>query len=300
MIRREPAWRIFSSELNNAVPIPSGEDEYAPTYVISPLGAKINRVLVVGVITDITNVGSDEEPLLRATVSDPTGPVYVSAGQYQPIAAQALSELNPPEFVAVVGKVRVYSPEPGVNYLSVRAENVRPVAEDLRDTWVIEAAKSTLERIEAMKEVLNMDIPDAEEVHKIGFRKRIADGVVRATQEFGTTDLEYYLSSVIDAIQMLNPDAKTPSIDQFTLPKGAPRPAAAPKDEKIDASNEEDEELVLEVVKGLAEGDSIALMDVIEACESKGLDKVRVEEAINALMDKGLVYEPILGQLSYI
>src|SRR6266705_1127868 len=47
--------------------------DLAPSYVVTPLGAKVNRVFVVGVITDVENVGSDIQPMWRARVSDPTG-----------------------------------------------------------------------------------------------------------------------------------------------------------------------------------------------------------------------------------
>ena len=44
----------------------------APSYVVTPLGAKVNRLFVIGVLTDIENVSENGE-LLRAHVSDPTG-----------------------------------------------------------------------------------------------------------------------------------------------------------------------------------------------------------------------------------
>ena len=50
-------------------------------------------------------VALDEEPMWRARVSDPTGVFYLSAGQYQPEAAIALSKIKPPTYVAVIGKV---------------------------------------------------------------------------------------------------------------------------------------------------------------------------------------------------
>jgi predicted transcriptional regulator len=32
-------------------------------------------------------------------------------------------------------------------------------------------------------------------------------------------------------------------------------------------------------------------------CEKAGLDKDTIEEALNSLMDKGLIYEPVLGTI---
>ena len=147
MMGREVAWRIFAGELNDSSLVEKGEEERAPTYVISPLGARINRVYMVGVITDLENVGSSEEPIWRARIADPTGTTYVSAGQFQPEAAQALSKIPVPSFAAIIGKVRVYSPEEGVMYISIRPEVVKQVDKDMRDGWVLEGAESLKHRI---------------------------------------------------------------------------------------------------------------------------------------------------------
>src|SRR5438309_10816582 len=86
-----------------------GGGDRAPSYIVTPLGAKVNRVFVVGVITDVENVGSDIQPMWRARVSDPTGTFHIYAGQYQPAAAVTLSKLKPPIFGAIVGQGRIHS-----------------------------------------------------------------------------------------------------------------------------------------------------------------------------------------------
>ncbi|MBM4237797.1 MAG: hypothetical protein FJ151_04860, partial [Euryarchaeota archaeon] len=129
MISREVAWRVFAAEYNSSNLEVKGQEERAPSYVITPLGAMVNRLFVVGVVTDMENTGTDEEPLWRGRVTDPTGTFYVSAGQYQPEAAMAMSRIQPPAFLAVVGKSRTYSPEEGTLYVSVRPERLTVVDE---------------------------------------------------------------------------------------------------------------------------------------------------------------------------
>lgn len=136
MRTREVAWRIFANEYNSSIHLETGVGDRAPSYVITPLGAKVNRLFVVGVITDVENIGTDTEPMWRARLSDPTGVFFISAGQYQPEAAQILSKIKPPKFVAVIGKSRTYSPEEGVMYVSIRPEIIKEVNSELRDYWV--------------------------------------------------------------------------------------------------------------------------------------------------------------------
>ncbi|MEE9507408.1 MAG: DNA-binding protein, partial [Thermoplasmata archaeon] len=65
-MRREVAWRVFAKEYSDSDFQFSEGGERSPSYVVTPLGAKINRLFVVGVITDIDNVGSDDQPMWRA------------------------------------------------------------------------------------------------------------------------------------------------------------------------------------------------------------------------------------------
>ncbi|HID74064.1 MAG TPA: DNA-binding protein, partial [Thermoplasmata archaeon] len=39
MMPREVAWRLFADELNAALPMATGSEEYSPNYVLTPLGA---------------------------------------------------------------------------------------------------------------------------------------------------------------------------------------------------------------------------------------------------------------------
>ena len=81
--KREVAWRVFAREFNSASAELPGDDQYAPTYIVTPLGAMINRIFLTGVLTECENVGTEPEPLWRGRVSDPTGVFYISAGQGQ-------------------------------------------------------------------------------------------------------------------------------------------------------------------------------------------------------------------------
>jgi len=73
----------------------------------------------------------------------------VYAGQYQPEAASKLRDLEPPAYVAVVGKPRTYETDDGTVRVSVRPESITEVDANTRDRWVAETAKRTIERVAA-------------------------------------------------------------------------------------------------------------------------------------------------------
>jgi len=310
MSAREVAWRLFAEEYNSSVLEHTGEGEKPVSYIITPLGAKVNRMFVVGVVTDIEDVGDEGKPRFRARVTDPTGTFYVSAGEYQPSAAAALSKMSPPAFAAVVGKSRAYTPEQGVKYLSIRPETVREVDAGMRDYWTVEAAKSTLLRISATEDGLAMDRPTVSELMKLGYSEQLADGVVKAIEYYRDIDVERFRNMVIDALRSALPERRGAAPE-----RRAPAPRKAPARAKGQPAEEETKEEELHEVKVGAdeEGTVLGLIDsldssgkgapwdrLIEAAKGKKIDKVRLEEIVASLLDKGEIYEPELGMMKRI
>jgi RPA family protein len=283
---REVAWRVFAGEFNESTCIHSEGGERAPSYVVTPLGAKVNRLLVVGVITEVENIASEEEPMWRARLSDPTGTFYLSAGQYQPEAAQQLSKLKPPVFAAVMGKSRVYSPQEGTIYVSIRPEMIKEVDESHRDFWVLEACKNLKERIVATRESLEMEPVTKDGLIALGYGENLADGIVLARQHYENIDVDRYSSMLIDALRYLLPEY---------------REAPEVKEEKVDEEKEEREAAVLELIESLDKnGKGATWEDVIKEGKKVGIKREDLEEVTNKLLDKGLIYEPILGRMKKI
>jgi RPA family protein len=149
---REVARRVFAREFNDAAyTFKESDDDRAPVYVLLPTGQRANRVFVVGTLTETEDVGEDSE-YWQGRVVDPNGDTFFTyAGQYQPDAASMLRELEPPEYVAVVGKPRTYETDDGEVNVSVRPESINRVDETTRDRWVVEAAQRTIERIQSVQ-----------------------------------------------------------------------------------------------------------------------------------------------------
>jgi len=149
---REVAQRVYASELQESTySFKESDDDRAPVYTLLPSGEKANRVFVVGTLTEVEDIGNDEE-YLRGRVVGPTGTFYVYTGQYQPEATATLRTLEPPAYVAVVGKPRHYETDDGETLISIRPESINVVDTDTRDRWVAETAERTIERIEHFDE----------------------------------------------------------------------------------------------------------------------------------------------------
>jgi len=321
MNAREVAWRVFAGELNDSSLVMQGEEERAPTYVVTPLGAKINRVYIVGVVTDLENMGSPEEPLWRAKLIDPTGTTYISAGQFQPEATVAMSKLTVPGFAAIIGKVRVYSPEDGVMYISVRPETVKQMEKSARDIWVLDSCISLRHRLDAAGEAAKMEGISPEALVKLGYSQNLAEGIVRAMDHYGDIPLDKYHTMLIDCLRYLIPEeGGTPDIpeseetDETETPEfeeveegidTPPEPPAAEPGPAPQAEGDEeltaDEEKLLKVITSADPKAAGIDWDMLEkAAKKAGLKKEAFDSAAESLLDKGMIYEPMMGKIRKI
>ena len=184
-MKREAAWRVFAGEFNDSTIEIKGEGEMTPSYVVTPLGAKINRVFVIGVLTDVENI-SEEGELVRAHISDPTGVFTLYSGQYQQEVTDALSNIEVPAFVAIIGKVRTYTPEEGTLFVSLRPEKIMEVSSNIRDRWILETCQNTKDRIEAVMEAMKMNDKNSSELKKLGYSSDLSEGILTALESYET------------------------------------------------------------------------------------------------------------------
>jgi hypothetical protein len=306
-MKREAAWRVFAGEYNDASVEIKGTGEKTPSYVVTPLGSKINRVFIVGVLTDVENASENGE-FLRAHVSDPTGVFTLYSGQFQPEATDQLVHIDVPAFVAVVAKARTYEPEEGTLFVSLRPELVREVSADIRDRWILETCMQTKQRIEAFMEATKMNQPNAYDLRKLGFSRELSDGIVAAIKGYGHVDTNKYASMILESLHYIQPDKQasltSPDKEQLSTSteeeeKKEKKAGKKKKQEETKAAaiDEESETTVLESIKEL-EGDDGAAWDlIVENCVKKGLNENTIEEALTSLMDKGFVFEPVLGTI---
>ena len=181
---REPARRVFASELRECrYQFKDGEDEKSPTFVLLPTGERSNRIFIVGTLTEKTRQG-EQNIFYRGRVVDPTGTFFVMAGSYQPEAMQQLARIEPPQFVAVIGKPNLYQKPDGSFMNSVRVESITVVDKDTRDLWVLDAAKQTLDRVDA-------------------FMAGTAPDVIKAKEQYPTIDPAIFRKIAYDALAQI-------------------------------------------------------------------------------------------------
>ena len=307
--RREPGVLVLAKELSAAIEKHVEDREYSPTYLISEIGAKLSRVLIGGVLDQLENRGTDDDPFYTARVIDPNGDFYyLQAGQYNPEGAIALSKLEAGVPILCVGKVRARTPDDSERtYVSVQPESIRAVSMDEVSHWAIKACDKLNTRINANKAFGNDD--DALKEAKL--TKREMDGLELSKDFYPTIAVENYQALLYDCLTRLaGGDVATPETTNFT---GEFEPAKTteseakpevkkeaeeikeeknPEEESQPTADDNNEEKVLALIKKMDEGDGIYYDDLGIAISMEGIDGPMLDEILDSLTDQGLIFQP--------
>ncbi len=296
MTRREVGWRLFAQEFMDTDLYLEGEEERDPNYLITPLGAKVNRVFVVGTMTEKENVKSPEDPFWNTRITDPTGMHFVSAGQYQPEATSQFQQMEIPSFAAVVGKINVYEGDDGDLMTSLRAENVKNVGENERDLWTLKAAKSTIRRLKLVDKAQELDELSKDSLMELGFKEEHAENFLKAHEHYGEVNTESYWNAIENAVKFILPEYESKDLTVETGEEGGS------EIEDFEKIKSEIMELLEEKIeeKGASEHgvDFNDFKDYVT--EETDISDSEFEEAVDDLRANGELYEPVLGNLNTI
>jgi RPA family protein len=312
---REPAWRVFSNELLASSVEEKGTGEWAASYLLSPLGARMNRVLLFGRLDPPETLGNDEaRPFLRSRLTDPTGTVTVTAGSYQPRALAALRAVTCSGEYMVVGKAHRFVARNGTAYPSVRAEALRNVdAEDLGGAWA-EAADQTLTRIEIVEGLRAGRAPTG------GARPPTAwaEGARACATQYPSTDTAVFRAGLEAVASALAAPAASPGTAPATPSATVPPlrgpasvapakvrvthtvPAAPSEPGGVSAAARAQESSFLDIVDELSERSTDGYADLREATSlvtRRGIPAPEAEQILARLEEEGVLEEPVVGKI---
>ena len=299
---RETAWRVFGQEFLASTEEEKGQGERVASYLLSPLGARMNRVLLVGRLAPAESIGKDEsQPFFRSRLTDPTAAVAVTAGGFQPRAMAQLRNAPNDSFALVVGKAHLYRGRDGVGYGSVRIEAMRSIETDAYRAQLAETLAQTLDRLELIERVQregqgaeNGGIPDGTPELWI----RGAHDALRRYPDLDRTPFRKGLEGVVNALEatiasgVAREGTRAP-LRVTHLPERAPRPARSAEDRAR-------ESVFLEALDRAAErsADGYAdLTETIDRLRGVGMSAEDAETLLNQLEEDGTVEEPIVGKL---
>ena len=313
--RREPALPVLAQELSRARETHVEDREYSPTYLISEMGSKLSRVLIGGVLTNVENRGSEDDPFYLARMVDPNGDTYyLRAGQYNPEGAAALSRIEAPSHVIAVGRVRSYSPDDSdAVFVSVQPENLREVSEQEVSVWAVKACNSLMRRLKGAQALADAGEPE------LGARER--EGLALAQEKYETVSTESYAGLLYDCLKNLSGETPAttlaeppPFTGEFETAGAVEMPTAAPAETEADtppkaaataeessgedpASDSDAEAAVLDLIATLDnQGEGVLYDELRDNAGAAGIDTARLDELLDSLNDQGLTYQPAFNR----
>ena len=302
MALREPAWRTFAAELNAAMHEERGTGERAATYLLSPYGARMNRVLLAGTLSSPETIGKDPaQPFWRARLVDPTGTISVTAGAFQPRAMAQLQSVQGPRTAMVVGKVHLYRGNDGTAYISVRAESLRTIDELTLRALYADALSQSFDRLELVGRLAtDPHLPDDRFDGAPTVWVRAARDSVRRYPTVDRAGYRAALKGVLEVVEgahaVLPPPTPTPTHVRIT---SSEPPAAAPR-AAPSAEERAHESAFLDVLDELVDNSSDGyadLKELVQRLAEHGLSAEMAEELLDRLQEDGVVEEPIVGRL---
>jgi hypothetical protein len=291
---REMAHRLFAAEFSSSnYEVKEGEEK-STVYIVTPLGAKVSRMMIAGVLTEVEENKGENWKMYNAQVVDPTGTFRISAGQYQESAARSLQSIEPPAFVAAVGKARAFTTEEGAVYVSIRVESIAMITQQQRDIWTFETCRETMKRIEACRSASELSPPTVDALLRLGVSKRYAEGAILAFEHYGRADFDAYRGVVVEALRSIS------GVEDASIPAAETAPVGVEQSGREELTDDEKELLMIIGSLDIPNSRGAQWADVEKMAEEKHITPERLSGAVDGLLDKGMVYEPVLGKMKRI
>ncbi|HUJ78402.1 MAG TPA: hypothetical protein VLX64_05270 [Thermoplasmata archaeon] len=303
MALREVAWRVSARELESSLEEEKGSGDRPVGHVLSPFGARMNRVLIAGTLSPPEPLGREEPPTFwRSRFSDPTGSVAVTAGGFQPRAMAQLRAVSAPRPSIVVGKVHLYRGRDGVATVSVRAEAIRGVAETEERAAVADIVRQTLDRLDLMERLEKEPTVSDDELARSGAPRPWVRAARDSLRRYPNVDRPGFRHELRAAVRRVAgdsgpevPAAAPPPTVRVTRASPPPPPRTPPTDDE-----RADESVFLDLVDELSDHsvDGYAdLKDVLAQIALRGVHSERAEAVLARLEEGGAIEEPIVGKL---
>ena len=309
---RQSAIRIFAQEYSDANLPLEGVGEYAPSFIITKLGAKVNRALFGGVIDRFERREGDNGPTYSGHLRDATGGVHrFQIAPFQPElhadAEELLARFESGDrfLMMMVGRARWFESDDGGIFTSFRAEEFCIVEREVYVNWLVETSSATLRRLAAYSASLGSD-NNSDALESVGVPSDLIEGLILSKEHYGDFDPESYRVGVLQGLSMaLNSDAEI----ELMMPSSNQESQSSESEDTFSSQVSEDvakksnlvaqgdvEELILNVVRNSSNVDGITYDSIVLACTEAGFSRESSEDAIEDLRDiKCKIIEPRFG-----
>ena len=297
-VGRQSAIRIFAQEYSESSLVERGEGEFAPSFVITKLGARVNRCLVCGGLERMERRDGDSGPYYAGQIRDPSGTHYFNVAPFQPElhpdAEELLARFETGDsiLVSMIGRQQTRESEDGGIFTSIRAESFVETDLESYKSWMVDAADATLRRLDAYDSSQGVELTE-EDLRNVGVPKDLVSGLIKSREHYSEFDTEAYRVWILKAFSSaLGRAEETPEVSIEENVKPVESRAVDP----VESADPRD--VILGILSSNG-GDLVEYDDLVAACISAGSSGEAAEDAIEHLRDVTMeISEPSFGFFS--
>ena len=293
-VGRQSAVRVFAHEYRDATLPEQGSGEYDPGYMVTRLGAKINRALIAGTIDSSERRESESGQSFRFNLIDVTGTHRVEVSPFNPELHPEAEEIHArfergDRFIMmVVGKQRSFTTEDGGVFTSYNAQEMREIDSQAYVEWLAETADATLRRIDAYEKALSSEQSIAG-FRAAGIPEDLVDGMLLSRAHYPDFESEVYMLDVLQAlnaalgrsVEIVNrspdPETNSPATNETT----------AEVTEKRAEGDMSLEDVIISTIAAGDRGEGVDYDAIIRECSVHGHSRQDAEDAIDSLRAVG-------------
>ena len=293
-VGRQSAVRVFAHEYRDATLPEQGSGEYDPGYMVTRLGAKINRALIAGTIDSSERRESESGQSFRFNLIDVTGTHRVEVSPFNPELHPEAEEIHArfergDRFIMmVVGKQRSFTTEDGGVFTSYNAQEMREIDSQAYVEWLAETADATLRRIDAYEKALSSEQSIAG-FRAAGIPEDLVDGMLLSRAHYPDFESEVYMLDVLQAlnaalgrsVEIVNrspdPEPNSPATNETTVEVTEKR---AEGDMSL-------EDVIISTIAAGDRGEGVDYDAIIRECSVHGHSRQDAEDAIDSLRAVG-------------
>ena len=306
---RQSAIRIFAQEYSDSNLPLEGVGEYAPSFIITKLGAKVNRALFGGVIDRFERREGENGPTYSGHLRDATGGVHrFQIAPFQPElhadAEELLARFESGDrfLMMMIGRARWFESDDGGIFTSFRAEEFTTVERSVYVNWLVEASAATLRRLDAYNLSLESENTN-ESLKSAGVPADLIEGMILAKNHYSSFDPENYKVGVLQSLSMaLSSNSEIEQMITSTeestvleVPENSPQM----KNDAVKSDSKptgDVDDVILNVIRSSSNPDGMPYDSIVLACVEAGFSRESSEDAIEDLRDiKCEIIEPRFG-----
>ncbi len=294
---RQPAIRLFAKEYEQSDLIEQGSGEFDPSFVITKLGAKVNRMLVAGLLERMERRDTDNGANYRGSLRDPTGLHMFNVGSFQPELHTEMEELlalhdkGDPILLLAIGKSNSYTRDDGGVFTSIRLEEFTQIDGEGYARWLVDTSDATLRRIEFVQRSRDLD-PSSEDFKKVGIPADLTDGLIKGRGHYLEVDTDDFMLGVLQALDRASGNMTTLTTESIDTGSDGVS--------ESDGDDNEVRAMIVEYLKSNDPGDGVHYDQLMEHLATCGISRSQGEVTADALQEEGEVYEASFGYLRHI